>query len=531
MAFKKQTQAKPMTQIIMGFLLLLLTFTVTLSLHSNPFSELLPAHDSSMFQYFGYAMDHGKTLYTEIFDHKGPMIFIINYLGTLLSTPQFHGIYFMEFISLFVYFLFSYKTINLWLTKLLSFMTLIPQGIILMDYLEGGNLTEEYALPFIAISLFIFAKYFISADNINYLEIMVLGIACAIVFLLRANMVIVWLAFSFVIFLQLLFAKEYKTLLKYAGSFLGGLLLFFLPMGFYLYAKGALSAGIFQSLTFNIVYLEATSNSAEAVMKLYTSLNNHFIIILFAVFLAYVIFNWRKVDKNEKYFYLGILLFTIGSYASSAISGRSYLHYLMTLIPVMTLPTALLLQKINAKVSKFQIIMIAIVFIGLGYYPQMKSNFKAAYVVNTPVAQIDVEAVAQSTETEEDELVSQKQQIVKRAKQKRQMLEVAEIIQENSRPTDRIYAHKLAGNLYLLSDRLSSIKYFNLPSVNINENKTIGDDFVTDITQNETELIIVSSKFNKSEKIGSEKEFFAYVTDNYDLIYNQNGYCIYKVLR
>lgn len=123
--------------------LLLLTFIVSLSLHSNPFSEFLPGHDSSMFQYFGYAMDNGKTMYTEIFDHKGPVIFIINYFGVLLNSEYIQGIYLLEFLSLFIYFLFSYKTLKLWLTNLLSLTALVPQGIILMSYLEGGNLTEE----------------------------------------------------------------------------------------------------------------------------------------------------------------------------------------------------------------------------------------------------------------------------------------------------------------------------------------------------------------------------------------------------
>lgn len=529
MVRKNKSQEQIVHQTIMIFLLLLLTFVVTLSLNSNPFSNLLPVHDSSMFQYFGYAMDKGKTMYTEIFDHKGPMIFVINYIGTILSTPQFHGIYFMEFISLFVYFFFSYKTINLWLTKTLSFITVIPQGIILMDYLEKGNLTEEYALPFIAISLYIFSKYFIDAKSINYFEVIFLGFASAVVFSLRANMVVVWLAFSLVIFLRLLVAKEYKTLFKYIFSFLGGLLLFFLPMGVYLYMNGALEAAIFQSLTFNIVYLDNTSNPTDAILKLYTSLNNNFVIILFAAFLAYMVFNWRKADRNEKYFYVGVLLFSIGSYASSALSGRSYMHYLMTMIPVMTLPTALLLQKITNKVSKYQVAIVAIVFIGLVYYPQIKDNFKAAYTINTPIEQIDVEELEQAEEND-DEFLPQKRQIAKKAKQKEQTMEVAKIIQENSQPSDAIYAHKLAGNLYLLSDRLSSIKYFNLPSVNINENEMIGEDFLSDIIQSETELIIVSSNFNKSKKIGTEKEFFDYVTNNYDLIYDQNGYSIYKML-
>src|SRR5690606_38074978 len=107
-------------------------------------------HDSSMFTYFGYAMNNGKIMYTEIFDHKGPIIFILNYIGVLLSTANFTGVYMIEFLSLFLFFVFTYWLSKLWLQNYESLIPLIVEAIVLVFFLEGGNLTEEYALPFIA---------------------------------------------------------------------------------------------------------------------------------------------------------------------------------------------------------------------------------------------------------------------------------------------------------------------------------------------------------------------------------------------
>ena len=47
----------------------------------------LPLLDASNFEYFGYAMRKGDIPYTQIFDHKGPMIFLINYIGYLIGGP------------------------------------------------------------------------------------------------------------------------------------------------------------------------------------------------------------------------------------------------------------------------------------------------------------------------------------------------------------------------------------------------------------------------------------------------------------
>ena len=39
------------------------------------------------FEYFGFAMTKGDVPYLNIFDHKGPVIFFLNYLGYALAGP------------------------------------------------------------------------------------------------------------------------------------------------------------------------------------------------------------------------------------------------------------------------------------------------------------------------------------------------------------------------------------------------------------------------------------------------------------
>src|SRR5699024_4283850 len=110
-----------------------------------------------------------------------------------------------------------------------------------------------------------------------HIEITFLGFASALVFSLRANMVVLWLVFCFIILFKLLLEKENKKLISYIVFFTAGLLLFFIPTGLYLYLNGALEEAIFQSLTFNFMYLDTSGNQSEAVMQLYSHLNNHHI--------------------------------------------------------------------------------------------------------------------------------------------------------------------------------------------------------------------------------------------------------------
>ena len=160
---------------------------------------------------------------------------------------------------------------------------------------------------------------------------------------------------------------------------------------------------------------------------------------------------------------------------------------------------------------------LAFVFIILVYYPQIEQRINNIYVLNTSIDQLNINELSQ-----DEELNREEQKIINNAKNKEQIYEVVDVIKENSSKGDSIYSHKLAGNLYLLSDRVSSIKFFNLPAVNINENPIIGEDFLSEITNNHTELIIIGSNFNSANRLGIEKEFFDYVTSNYNLIYEED---------
>ena len=56
--------------------------------------------DSSVFRTIALQMDEGIMPYRDTFDHKGPLLYLINYVGMKISFNN--GIWFIEFISFFV---------------------------------------------------------------------------------------------------------------------------------------------------------------------------------------------------------------------------------------------------------------------------------------------------------------------------------------------------------------------------------------------------------------------------------------------
>ena len=63
---------------VMGLVLLLALITC---LGAPPnWVEQAPLSDSTYYLYFGQAMEKGLVMYADIFDHKGPLLFVINYI-------------------------------------------------------------------------------------------------------------------------------------------------------------------------------------------------------------------------------------------------------------------------------------------------------------------------------------------------------------------------------------------------------------------------------------------------------------------
>lgn len=58
--------------------------------------------DSSVFEYIGIVIQHGGVPYVDTFDHKGPLLYLINWMGLELAGCR--GILIFEAISVCVFF-------------------------------------------------------------------------------------------------------------------------------------------------------------------------------------------------------------------------------------------------------------------------------------------------------------------------------------------------------------------------------------------------------------------------------------------
>ena len=210
-------------------------------------------------------------------------------------------------------------------------------------YFEYGNLVEEYALPFIAVSLYIFLDYLYNG-HVNKLRLVVCGICMGGVCLLRINMASVWVVFCIFIAVYCILNKKFANLGCFICYFLLGICIIVLPVLVWLALNKALVPFWNVYIRFNMAYTSRTGSTASFITK-YTAFKQFFyqdLTLCSFLFTAYAAYT-AKAKQRVLYCVYAVCLLISTLFAT--ISGNTFPHYGMVLVPLYVLPLAYFLQK------------------------------------------------------------------------------------------------------------------------------------------------------------------------------------------
>ncbi len=209
------------------FIVLLLTLVVLSALYFYPYAMEVPHRDSGIYLYLGKQLLSGKTIYSEIWEHKPPFIFYINALGLLLGGSSGWGVWGLEVAFLSLTVTISYFTLRSKLDPLASLLISTAVYSATFQYISG-NFTEEYALLFQAATIFIyFSTWFKKRERLRFL---IIGILSGILFNIKQTYIDVTIAIIIISFIEMIFSgnlKKYKFLLIMGiGFFIPNLIVF-----------------------------------------------------------------------------------------------------------------------------------------------------------------------------------------------------------------------------------------------------------------------------------------------------------------
>ena len=443
-------------------LIILLLFTFILSMQStlNPWNVTdIVANDSNVFRSIGNYMLNGLVPYKDLFDHKGPIIYLINYLGIIISAKW--GIWLLEFIFMFATVYYIYKCANLLCTKSKSLLATFIVSTPLFLYFQGGNLTEEYALPFIALSLYIFLDYYLN-KKISIFRLLICGMCCAVVFMLRVNMATLWAVFCIAIFIKTIINKEWKSLFKFIIFFCLGFLMVLLPIFIWLNRVGAFNSFIDCYFTFNGMY--SSGIKFYDIIDSAITLCSHNIVIV--ALLGSILIAYKRKDELS----IVYLIYFIVTILLSSMSGRKYYHYAIIFIPMLVYPIMIILNELKtSNKDRFNTNSIIEILIILLCIPEWMLGL--SHLINN-YRDFDNgnNIISESTG-----------------------YKISQYIKDNTNKDDFITVYGNENQIYLLSEcRSASRLTYQMPIINVS--KKLEREYFTDLEKNNPKYIVVEKE-------------------------------------
>lgn len=463
----------------------------------SPISTYSPTCDPSVFILIGKGMSHGLAPYLNFFDHKGPLLYTIDCIGWVMGKTL--GIWCIEVFLMTISVFFAYKTARFFGDQMASFTGVFFCFLSLSPFFGAGNLTEEYALPFIFLSLYLFTKYFFKEQAFKSWEILIIGACFGGTLLLRPNMFAVWAVFCVVLFIRMLVKREFASAVRFALLFIAGAVIIITPFMAYLYFSGAFSDFIYQYFIFNSLYAGSVG-SVLAYAKHFIIIvtdSNTYLIIAGILFFA---MKSKSLLRLYHFTYLFALCLTI---LMISVSNSYYAHYSMILIPLyiplLVLVSSYLFQVFkNKRVAKSIAMVLLILCILFSNAIFQWLSYVAAY---------------------------------SRSDTGKQVSQIAEIIDTNTVSTDKITVVGNNCDIYLASNRDSVSKYiYQIPIVTYSND--IAEEYKQDVLSSKPKIIVIYNDIYKSISSGKCKQLVfltSLFNTQYTKINTTKDYSVYKI--
>ena len=205
----------------------------------------------------GKSLWSGLLPYRDLYEHKGPLIYALYSVATLVSYKSFFGMYLLSIPFAFFFFLFSRKTLKLLTDRAIDpWFIVVGAGIYCTtSYLCGGSV-EELFLPFLAYALYVAIQYIVKTaavdmkssaldgnDGVSGLtrrQCFFLGLGMAVVFWTKFNIMAFYIALTVFLFVYTIHNHRFRDFRKAVMPVTIGFLTVTLPICLFYGFHGAL---------------------------------------------------------------------------------------------------------------------------------------------------------------------------------------------------------------------------------------------------------------------------------------------------
>jgi hypothetical protein len=326
--------------------------------------------DSGVFLYAGWRILNGEIPYRDIWDHKPPIIFFINSAGLALTNNSRWGVWWIELGALLLAAFFSFLIVKKMFGYGPAILSLFLWLFTLVFIIQGGNLTEEYILPMQFIALWLI--YDINKPNFSFWRWFLVGLIGAIAFFTKQTSIGIWIAITIGLVYHRAKSKRRNQGIKELISIASGSSVIVAGLLFYFWIHGALPQFINAAFEYNIFYIANTKDLLSRLTPILIGIGfltkpGLFQLGLFGCLFSVIMLVFKRNSDWKIPFPIFICILDLPiEFIFLSLSGRTYAHYYMTLLPVLTLFAGLAFWLCMSTISRWGFQTIAKVILASG---------------------------------------------------------------------------------------------------------------------------------------------------------------------
>jgi len=474
-------------------ILFLIAFVVIFSSSYNPFNFRRMYGDSADYITVARGITRGMLPYRDLADNKGPLTYLISVPGWFLG--KFTGIWITELILMCVSVLFAFKTALFFGNRNMAMFGTILSFVALIAFFQVNAGTEEYSLPFLMISFYIFTKYYFSPkQEVSFGELIALGNCFACVVMIRLNMFPMWVGFCVVIFVESVIKRRFTLLGKYIAGFCLGIIVIFVPVFLYLKLNGVMGDFMDQVILGGTKRGFSSGGIKMFCINFYTLLyrNNSAIPLYLGIF-------WLITKYKQTHFsyYCGYTFsyFLMLLFLSFPGGGP---HYNLTLIPffvpALTFLAGVLYQAFSEKKHKYALLLLMFGFI-----------FSESFIRYVRFMTMDSDGTSAA-----------------------KLIRAGRMIDENTNPGDKIIYLGKDAYIYNFTHRDPASKYFQQGS-HLQFIPGSEGEFVSDILSAKPAIISISTAKGRYSEVTAQwyAPIMELINREYQLLSDENDFDLF----
>ena len=328
------------------WLLLIASFVISVvfMLFASPYTTPLNEYygfDSAVFMVLGRGLAEGKLPYLELYDNKGPMIFLVDALGWMMGGRL--GLFFLQCIFMTFVLALAYRLVRLFADRSWAWLGLAVFAFLYCGTVGEGNMTEEWSLLFTLLPLYMALRYLRSGRRIAEHPLwysLIYGLCMGVQFMFRVTNAFPLCGMILAFLILLIREKGFKALWLNALVVLGGIVIVVAPFVVYYKAVGAYDLFIYATLLHNFSY--ATGGAAAKTLADWLYMAARISMTPAVIVLSVILVRKKRLACSE-----AVLIGCVSVLGAFAMCfGYSYKHYFLLLAPAILASFGLCLEGI-----------------------------------------------------------------------------------------------------------------------------------------------------------------------------------------